>query len=104
MSAALTANSPPVLCDPQDPAKCTCNGVPIGPHTWTPQSWLVSNSACGRKCTTTQRSEPLTHAPYFRPFNAETSIYETSALIDGVQTPLSKFKAKATMLVNVASA
>lgn len=44
MSAALMANSPPIYCDPSNPAKCTCNGVPIGPDTWTAPSWLESNS------------------------------------------------------------
>ena len=44
MSAALMANSPPIYCDPNNPARCTCNGVPIGPDTWTAPSWLESNS------------------------------------------------------------
>lgn len=66
-----------VTCDPSDPAKCMCDGVPIGPDTWTPPSWLESN---------------------------KTSIYETSAAMGGVLTPLSKYKAKATIVVNVASA
>lgn len=75
--AALSAPPPTITCDPNDPAKCDCDGEPIGPHTWTPPGWLISN---------------------------KTSLYETSAMYDGVLTQLSKFKAKATMLVNVASA
>ena len=59
--AAATAAST-VECDPTDPAKCTCDGVPIGPHTWKPPSWLVSN---------------------------KTSIFDTSALLNGKLTPLS---------------
>ena len=66
-----------VTCDPSDPAKCMCDGVPIGPHTWTPPSWLKSNA---------------------------TSIYDTTALMDGTVTPLSKYRAKATLVINVASA
>jgi len=66
-----------VTCDPQDPAKCMCNGVPIGPHTWKAPSWLESN---------------------------KTSIYETSAFYAGEEVPLYKYKAKATLVVNVASA
>ena len=66
-----------VTCDARDPASCMCDGVPIGPSTWTPPSWLHSN---------------------------KTSIYETTAFMKGSETPLAKFKAKATMVVNVASA
>lgn len=69
--------SPTVTCDPNDPAKCSCNGVPIGPHTWTPPTWLVTN---------------------------KTSIYQTSAYLKGALTPLSTLRAKATLMVNVASA
>ena len=54
-----------------------CNGVPIGPHTWKAPSWLESN---------------------------KTSIYETSAFYAGEEVPLYKYKAKATLVVNVASA
>ena len=76
-SVLAAAASPSVTCDPNDQAKCMCNGIPIGPHTWKPPSWLISN---------------------------KTSLYDTEALLDGALTSLSQFKAKATMLVNVASA
>ena len=66
-----------ITCDPADPAKCVCDGKPIGPHTWTPPSWLVS---------------------------PHKSIYNTSAMYKGSTVPLSQFKAKATLVVNVASA
>ena len=77
-SAIASAEFPPISCDPNDPGACTCGGAPIGPDTWTPPSWL---------------------------FSPHKSIFETSAFIEGVETPLSKFKGpKATMVVNVASA
>ena len=59
---AATAAAATVECDPADPQRCTCDGVPIGPHTWTAPSWLVSN---------------------------KSSIFETSAPLKGVMTPLS---------------
>lgn len=74
---AFASSSPAITCEPNDPAKCSCDGVPIGPHTWKPPTWLVSN---------------------------KTSLYDTSAPLAGIETPLSKFPAKATMLINVASA
>lgn len=76
LTAAVVSGSS-VTCDPDDPAKCMCDGVPIGPHTWTPPTWLHSN---------------------------KTSIYQTDALMNGKQTPLSQYKAKATLVLNVASA
>ena len=104
MSAALMANSPPIYCDPTNPAKCTCNGVPIGPDTWTAPSWLESNSDL-RSCLKPTALYDISGVDrVLSSLLAETSIYETSALVGGVPTPLSKFKAKATMLVNVASA
>ena len=68
---------PQVTCDPGEPGKCMCGGKPIGPKTWSPPSWLKSN---------------------------HTSIYDTSAYMNGELKSLSVYKAKASMLVNVASA
>jgi len=75
--AVASNGANPITCDPADPAKCMCDGSPIGPDTWSPPSWLVSN---------------------------KTSIFDTSAPFNGHMTPLSKFRAKATLLINVASA
>jgi hypothetical protein len=65
--ALASQHASTVTCDPADPARCMCDGVPIGPHTWKPEPWLESN---------------------------KTSIYETSASLMGVDTSLSKFRAK----------
>ena len=54
-----------------------CDGIPIGPDTWTPPPWLTSN---------------------------KTSIYQTDAMMDGILTLLYKYKAKASLVLNVASA
>lgn len=75
--ASGSATPSKITCDPSDPASCMCDGNPIGPDTWTPPSWLVSN---------------------------KTSIFETSAPLRGEMTPLSKYATKATLLINVASA
>ena len=76
LSSARATNSV-VTCSPSNPADCMCDGAPIGPATWTPPSWLVSN---------------------------KTSIFETSVMMEGKETPLANYQAKATMVVNVASA
>lgn len=72
-----SVGDPMITCDPGNPAKCSCDGVPIGPATWSPPSWLKSS---------------------------HTSIYDTYATIKGVNTSLANYRANATMLVNVASA
>ena len=68
---------PSITCDADDPGKCTCEGKPIGPSTWSPPAYRTSSS---------------------------TSIYNTSALMKGVETPLSAYRYKAALVVNVASA
>ena len=75
--SAGTRVAPTITCDPKDPEKCECNGTPIRPHTWKPPAWLVTNF---------------------------TSIYETSAPIFGKNASLSNYRAKATLVMNVASA
>jgi len=76
---ALTAQQAPhtITCDPSDPGNCMCDGVPIGPSTYTQPKWLNT----GIK-----------------------SIYNTSALMNGVPTPLANYRAPVTIVTNVASA
>ena len=76
-AALTTASLPTISCDPSDAGKCMCDGAPIGPTTWVPPAWLVSK---------------------------HRSIYDTYAYQDSVRVPLSNFKAKAAMVINVASA
>jgi len=66
-----------VTCKPTDAASCMCDGKPIGPDTWKPPSWFSTNA---------------------------TSLWELSAKMNGEDVPLSKYKAKAALVVNVASA
>lgn len=70
-------STPVITCNPEDPEDCTCDGVPIGHSTYTEPAWLDT----GIK-----------------------SIYETSALMYGKSTPLSNYRAPATLVTNVASA
>lgn len=76
-SSQERVSHPVVTCLPSDADTCDCSGAPIGMHTWTPPEWWKSGLA---------------------------SIYEASAPMAGVPTPLSRFKAKATIITNVASA
>lgn len=71
------AASDPVTCKSDDPETCTCGGAPIGPHTWSPPAWMGSTA---------------------------TSLWDLSAQMDGKEVPLAKYKAKAALIVNVASA
>mmetsp|Transcript_40196 Transcript_40196/g.72220 ORF Transcript_40196/g.72220 Transcript_40196/m.72220 type:complete len:92 (+) Transcript_40196:1-276(+) len=66
-----------VTCRSDDPESCSCDGKPIGPHTWSPPSWMQSNAS---------------------------SLWDLTAQIDGEEVPLSKYRAKAALVVNVASA
>lgn len=54
-----------------------CDGHPIGKSTWIPPLWLLPSG---------------------------TSIYNATANLGGVPVPLSAYKAKVTMVTNVASA
>ena len=59
-------------------SSCECEGLPIGPgKAFTPPEWARSSL---------------------------TSIYDASAPLNGEQVPLSRYRAKATLVVNVASA
>jgi hypothetical protein len=75
--SALVAPGPTITCDPSDAGNCKCDGTPIGPSTWTPPKWLHTT---------------------------KTSVFDTSAAMNGVSTPIAKFRAKAAIVVNVASA
>ena len=66
-----------ITCNPSDPGDCKCEGLPIGPSTFTPPAYSVSN---------------------------HTSIYATHAPMEGVMVPLSRYRARAALVVNVASA
>jgi len=70
-------SKPLVTCQPTDADSCDCDGEPVGNHAFTPPSWW---------------STPL------------TSIYQATALMGGTAVSLAKYKAKATIVVNVASA
>lgn len=70
-------NIPEVTCDPDDPAKCTCEGMPIGPDTYQPPPYMVPKAK---------------------------SLYELTADYGGAPTELSYFAGNVTMVVNVASA
>mmetsp|Transcript_90272 Transcript_90272/g.156444 ORF Transcript_90272/g.156444 Transcript_90272/m.156444 type:complete len:90 (-) Transcript_90272:741-1010(-) len=76
-SAAVTSAGPTVTCEAGDPGKCECEGSPIGPHTWAPPSYMYSTA---------------------------TSFWDLSEKMYGKDTPLANFKAKAAIVVNVASA
>lgn len=76
--AGLTCvTSDSVTCKQDDPATCMCDGAAIGPHTWSPPPWMQSDA---------------------------TSLWDLSAQMDGKEVPLAKYKAKAALIVNVASA
>lgn len=71
-----------ITCNPNDAGACMYRGddgvlTPVGPSTYTQPEWLDT----GIK-----------------------SIYNTSAYMKGVLTPLSNFVAPATLVTNVASA
>ena len=75
---SLTADADPtVTCQPQSSGNCVCEGKPIGPDTYVAPAWMTP---------------------------PDTGIYNTSALIGGVLTPLARYRAKAAIVVNVASA
>ena len=77
VSGAVQADGLSVSCDPTDAAKCRCSdGEPIGPHTWTEPAYM----------------------------KGPKSIYNTTVLMEGAYVPLSKYRAKATLIINVASA
>ena len=89
----LAATDDPVTCDPtrsmrrqlrvrsgdsSSALSCQCEGLPIGPgRAFTPPEWIKSMM---------------------------NSLYDGHAPLDGVQVPLSRYRAKATLVVNVASA
>jgi hypothetical protein len=62
-----------VSCGPDG---CTCGGHKIGPQSAAPPSWFLTDLS---------------------------SMYETSAKLSGKDVPLSNYRAKATLVVNVAS-
>jgi hypothetical protein len=69
----LTEADSKVSCGPDG---CTCGGDKIGPQTAIPPSWFLTDLH---------------------------SMYETSAMLAGKDLPLSNYRAKATLVVNVAS-
>jgi len=77
LEVAPVASPPAVTCSPSDADLCDCGGEPVGAHTWSAPGWWTP---------------PL------------ASIYEASAPLRGVPTPLARFRAKATIVTNVASA
>jgi len=70
-------SKPPVKCAADDYDKCDCGGEPVGAHAQAPPTWWTP---------------PL------------TSMYQATAPLGGVEVSLSQYKAKATVVVNVASA
>lgn len=71
------ASAPTVTCKSDDPESCMCEGAPIGRHTYSPPPWMESDAA---------------------------SLWDLTAKMDGKDVPLAKYKAKAALIVNVASA
>lgn len=74
---AAVAGASSIACDAHDAARCECDGKPLGPDTWTPPPWMSSNAS---------------------------SLWDVTEMMDGKATPLANFKAKAALVVNVASA
>ena len=72
-----SSSLPAITCNPSDAGDCTCEGRPIGPSTFSAPAYTHSN---------------------------HTSIYDTFAPMEGAMVPLSRYRARAAIVVNVASA
>lgn len=66
-----------ITCSKDDPETCLCDGVPIGPHTYSQPTWMQNNA---------------------------TSLWDLAAQMHGEEVPLANYRAKAALIVNVASA
>ena len=68
---------PDVTCAPDDPAKCTCLGKPIGPDTYTPPAYMR---------------------------NKYESLYDIEVMHSDANAKLDVYRGNVTLVVNVASA
>jgi len=76
-SAGVDHRDPTVTCSPSDAQDCTCEGAPVGPTEWIAPEYLNNNAS---------------------------SLWDLSEKYYGEDVPLVKFRAKAAIVMNVASA
>mmetsp|Transcript_11569 Transcript_11569/g.42314 ORF Transcript_11569/g.42314 Transcript_11569/m.42314 type:complete len:147 (-) Transcript_11569:1544-1984(-) len=75
--SALSASEPEVVCEPEDNQACTCEDQSIGRSTFVSPPWRTPNV---------------------------TSFWDLTASLGGRDLPLRDFRAKAALVVNIASA